>query len=391
VTARRKRPLGELLVLDVDPVDVIDTQEYRIAGVYGFGRGLFERGPIEGGETSYKSLNRLRTDRLVVSRLKAFEGALAVVRNEFDGWFLSPEFPTFRCIEDELNPRYLAHVCRWPVFWSMLAATSKGIGSRRERVHVKDVLSLELKVPGIDEQRRVADRLDRLHASAAELIRRSDHAAKLTGALAASATARPDLDDEAKARAGWRRVALQEVLRPSTGSVQIQPADQYLIAGIYSFGRGLIDRGAIVGADTSYKALTPLSVDDIVVSKLNGWEGAVAVVDERFDGYYVSSEYPTFKADERRLLPSFFDGIARSPRFWEALDSTAKGSMVRRRRINSAGFLSTSVWLPPLHEQARVAEELRIIDRSSQAREDIRARIEALLPAALNEAFAGLS
>lgn len=59
-------------------------------GVYGFGRGLFERGPIDGGETSYKSLNRLHANMFVVSRLKAFEGALTIVPDGFNGWFLSP-------------------------------------------------------------------------------------------------------------------------------------------------------------------------------------------------------------------------------------------------------------------------------------------------------------
>jgi len=252
---------------------------------------LFERGPIDGGETSYKSLNRLHANMFVVSRLKAFEGALTIVPDGFNGWFLSPEFPTFRCIDDELDPRYLAHVCRWPDFWSILAATSKGIGARRERVHVRDLLNVEIAIPGINEQRHVADRLDQLQAATVELVQRSDHASKLVETLAVSASARPDLDDEAKIRAGWHRVALRDVLRPSTNRVHVEPADHYPIAGIYSFGRGFIDRGKIAGADTAYSALTPLSVSDIVVSKLNGWEGAIAVVGPRFDGFCVSSEY----------------------------------------------------------------------------------------------------
>lgn len=114
--------------------------------------------------------------------------------------------------------------------------------------------------------------------------------------------------------------------------------------------------------------LTTLETGDIVVSKLNGWEGAVAVVGPRFDGCCVSSEYPTFKADRGRLLPAFFGGIARSSRFWDALNAGARGSMVRRRRINSAEFLGVHIWLPPIAAQAHAAARLQAVDLAAASR-----------------------
>ena len=84
-----ERPLGDVLQLAPAEVPVEADGTYPIAGVYSFGRGLFQRGPISGSETSYARLNRLAPGRLVMSRLKAFEGALTVIPAEFDGWFLS--------------------------------------------------------------------------------------------------------------------------------------------------------------------------------------------------------------------------------------------------------------------------------------------------------------
>lgn len=386
-----KCSLVDLLVLDVDEVPVVATDEYPIAGVYGFGRGVFGRGPIAGSGTSYKKLHRLHSGQLVVSRLKAFEGALAVVPNKLDGWFLSPEFPTFRCIDGELDPGYLAHICRWPEFWSMLATTSKGIGARRERVHAEDLLRIKLRVPPIDEQRQLAHQLDGLHEATSAITQRSQRAATLTEAFVASATARPDLDDGAKARAGWRRVPLGSVMSPVDHGVLVEPTGRYRIAGIYSFGRGLIDRDEITGAETSYKMFTVLREGDVVVSKLNGWEGAVAVVDRRFHGYCVSSEYPTFTVNDNQLLPAFFGSIARSPWFWETLNSNARGSMVRRRRINSTEFLGAQIWLPPLKTQRQLVGCMDVVDRAATMRDSNRVLTEALVPAALNNAFAGFS
>lgn len=382
---------GAALNLDLDQVEVEAGREYSIAGVYSFGRGLFARGPITAADTTYKTLHRLRTDQLVVSRLKAFEGAVAIVAPEFDGWFLSPEFPTFACGGGTLEPAYMRHVCQWREFWRMLAAKSTGIGARRERVHASTVLALAIELPPIDEQRQVASRLDHVEAATDELRERTTRAATLNDALIVSAAVRLDLSDNDKRRQGWHWAPLGEVLEPSACQVLVEPSDEYLIAGIYSFGRGLIDRGPITGSDTSYTTLTRLNAGDIVVSKLNGWEGAVAVVEERFAGYHVSSEYPTFIPLRGRLLPEFFSGVARAPSFWDALNTGARGSMVRRRRINPKEFLSTHVWLPPVEIQAHLARVIAgavaIGERSSATT----ARVDALLPAALNEAFAELN
>jgi type I restriction enzyme S subunit len=383
--------LGSALELDVDAVDVAQGLEYRIAGVYSFGRGLFTRGPISATDTTYKKLHRLHEGQLVVSRLKAFEGAVAVVPHELDGWFLSPEFPTFRCLSDELEPAYLSHICRWETFWSMLAARSTGIGARRERVHASSVLALEIPLPPIDEQRRAAARLAHVETATNKLRERTTRATTLTEALVVSAAMRLDLSDEDKHRDGWKCIPLGDVLEPSGSTVPVEPANEYLIAGIYSFGRGLIDRGPITGSDTSYTTLTRLAAGDIVVSKLNGWEGAVAVVDEGFVGYHVSSEYPSFTPDRQFLLPEFFSGIAQAPSFWNDLNTSARGSMVRRRRINPKEFLATPVWLPPADVQAHVARTIALARAVGEARVAAAARVDALLPAALNEAFAPLT
>lgn len=383
--------LGSALRLDVDTVPVEAAQEYEIAGVFSFGRGLFPRGPITGAETSYRKLNRLHTGQLVLSRLKAFEGAVAVVPEEFDGWFLSPEFPTFRCVDGMLDSEYLMHLCRWPDFWSAMAGTSRGIGARRERVHATDLFGLRMELPALPEQRRIAAELSRFSEVAGRLAGLTASATTLDDALRVSLVSRPDLDDSAKYAAGWRRVKLGELMTPSNAQVEVEPANRYLVAGVYSFGRGLIDRGSIDGTETSYKTMTQLSAGDVVVSKLNGWEGAIAVVDQAFDYYHVSSEYPTFKPVHDELLPAFFAGIARAPRFWEELNASARGSMVRRRRINPAQFLDVEIWLPPMEIQRRVGSQLQLLRWLAVVREDAIARLDALLPAALNQSFAGLS
>jgi len=183
----RSRPLGDGLELDVHHVSIQGERAYDIAGVYSFGRGLFSRASITAADTKYQTLNELRVGQFVLSRLKAFEGAVAVVAPKFAGHFLSQEFPTFTCIEGELEPTYLECICHWPGFWSLLAGKSRGIGSRRERVHPDRLLEINVPMPTVDEQRRIADRLTQTRARVEQLkdCLKLDNAESILGMLPA--------------------------------------------------------------------------------------------------------------------------------------------------------------------------------------------------------------
>ncbi len=84
------------------------------------------------------------------------------------------------------------------------------------------------------------------------------------------------------------QVPLGRFLLPAGEIVALEPDQQYRIAGIYSFGKGLFERTPIWGAETSYQTLTRLRGNQFVVSKLNGWEGAVDVVTQMLAGCLAS-------------------------------------------------------------------------------------------------------
>lgn len=194
--------LADVLRIDRDEVVVDPSSTYEMAGVRSFGRGLFARPLLAGDATSYRRLYRLRAGQVVLSRLFAWEGAVATVAPGFDGWFVSSEFPTFTVDPERALPAYVSHFVRWPAFHQGLAGVTRGLGQRRQRVHAEDFLRFSIPLPPIDEQRRVAAHLDRIEAAAEQLRQKAATAATLSGALAVSLAARPDLDGMAKKRAG---------------------------------------------------------------------------------------------------------------------------------------------------------------------------------------------
>ena len=78
----RKVKFSEILTQDLDSVIVDQKTVYPFAGLSGFGNGLFKRASLQGDNTTYKTFNRLRKGQLVFSKVKGWEGAIALVGQE---------------------------------------------------------------------------------------------------------------------------------------------------------------------------------------------------------------------------------------------------------------------------------------------------------------------
>jgi hypothetical protein len=93
-------PLREVLSLDLNRVPVDAATSYPMVGVLSFGRGLFEREPIENGKTSYRAFYRLKAHHIVMSQLFGWEALSLSAKRSLPGGFCPhssrPSFPTPR-------------------------------------------------------------------------------------------------------------------------------------------------------------------------------------------------------------------------------------------------------------------------------------------------------
>lgn len=152
----RRHRLGAVMQPADAFVPVRANASYANFGIYSFGRGLFRKPDISGLLSSAPSLNRVRAGQFIYSRLFAFEGAYGVVTDEFDGCFVSNEYPTFDCDPEALLPEVLAAYLRPKAMWAKFAEGSKGLGDRRQRVQPQQLLAHELWLPPMKEQRTLA-------------------------------------------------------------------------------------------------------------------------------------------------------------------------------------------------------------------------------------------
>lgn len=112
--------LGNVMSINIDAVQSSELDNVNLAGVYGFGRGLFKRGLMSPLDTTYNAFHKLHVGDFVISIPKAWEGAIARIPEEFEGWFLSPVFPTFRADSSQIDTKYLDWYCKRESVWNEL-------------------------------------------------------------------------------------------------------------------------------------------------------------------------------------------------------------------------------------------------------------------------------
>lgn len=161
LAAKRRVKLSDVLELKELSEAVTPAGSYPQVGVRGFGGGLFSKAAIGGTETSYKAFNRLYEGAIVLSQVKAWEGAIARCPKELDGWFVSPEYRTFQCIPGLASDEYFGELIRTEWFWSQLQDATRGVGARRERTRPERFLNIELPMPHIGDQLRIVEMLKR--------------------------------------------------------------------------------------------------------------------------------------------------------------------------------------------------------------------------------------
>ncbi len=127
-------------------------------------------------------------------------------------------------------------------------------------------------------------------------------------------------------RPGWEHIELHHVLTPASDSVAVETTGSYPNVGVLSFGRGLFEKPPIDGSATSATRLFRIRGGQFIYSRLFAFEGAYARVAERFDGHYVSNEFPAFDVDPDRLDVDFLAAYFRAPTVWRRSGGQQQGS-----------------------------------------------------------------
>lgn len=381
--------LSQVLRLDLNPVPVDAITSYPMVGVLSFGRGLFDREPIENGKTSYRQFYRLKADHVVMSQLFGWEGALALSTEKFAGKFLSPQFPTFLCDENQLDRNYLGWVMRRPAFWEDLGSRASGMGDRRRTLNPEALFACEIPLPPLPEQRRIVARIEALAAKIEEAQDLRQQAAEEAEALFNSYLTSKFYNTS------WPMQFLPDVAQIARGKFSHRPRNEprfyggkfpFIQIGDISSANRYIQNHSQTLNEQGLAISRMFPAGTIVIAITGATIGATGIL--TFDSCFPDS-IVGIQANPQ-LVTSEFIYLAVEQVKKTAL---AEATQTTQPNINLGNLEKLRIPIPPLPEQHHIVSECDAshakVDALKKLQVETTAELAALLSSVLDKAFKG--
>lgn len=157
-----RRTMEEVAPLVRRPVSVLPADSYQEIGIRSFGKGVFHKPPTTGLEIGEKRVFSIEPGDLLFNVVFAWEGAVAVASEKERESIGSHRFLTCVVNPGLADARYLYWWFLHDRGRQQLLRASPGGAGRNRTLGVEKLAAIEVPLPGLEEQRRVAQRLDTL-------------------------------------------------------------------------------------------------------------------------------------------------------------------------------------------------------------------------------------
>jgi type I restriction enzyme S subunit len=353
---------------------------YRQLGVRLWGEGAYERDQIDGADTKYNNFNRIDADDLVVNKIWARNGAVAVATLEQAGTYVSTEFPTFVLDQHAIDPRWMRLVTKWRGFWRACDEKAQGT-SGKNRIKPSQFLAIEIPLPPLDEQQTIVTRLDALAEKTRQVEAHLDAVERNAEHLLALRFR------DAIADAPLRPMAEVAPLVRREQSIDLNGS--YPELGIRSFGKGTFHKPPLSGGDVGTKRLYRIEPGDLLFSNVFAWEGAIAIAQPEDAGRFGSHRFITCVPDRRLASADFLRYYFLTDEGMLKVGEASPGGAGRNRTLGIDKLMAIEVPVPALatqHTFDRLQAEVAALKAKHSV---IRQANAALLPATLERVFSG--
>ena len=353
---------------------------YRQIGVKLWGEGAYERESMDGSQTKYSKLFRAEADDIIVNKIWARNGSVAVVPKARAGCFGSGEFPMFALNPTRVNSRWIHWLTKTPGFWAQCDEKSQGT-SGKNRIRPERFLDIEISLPPLAEQRRVVTRIEELAAQIHEVR-----------------GIRADIDRDIRAllMSAYQRIAEQAPRKPlgevaplNRRPVCVELDGRYPQVSVRSFGRGTFHNPPLLGTEITWQKPFLVNCGDILISNIKAWEGAIAVATPIDNGRVASHRYLTCEPIRHVATSRFICFHLLTTEGLHAIGEASPGSADRNRTLSAKELVRIPVPVPPYPQQLWFDELCGQMDGLKRLQAETSAELDALLPSILDRAFKG--
>ena len=188
-------------------------------------------------------------------------------------------------------------------------------------------------------------------------------------------------------RAEYRPMA--EVAPIVRRQVEIDMDGEYPELGARSFGKGIFHKPTLIGAELDWQKLYRVQEDDLVISNIKAWEGAIAVANSRDRDRVGSHRYITCVPKEGLATAGFLCFYLLTEAGLEKVQAASPGSADRNRTLAMKRLEKIEVPVPNYDRQLWFNGLQAKVSAIQQTQADNQTELDALLPAILDKAFRG--
>lgn len=387
-------PLNNVLSKSDKWIEPKPNSAYRLLTVRMWGKGIVERGILNGSEMSAKRMIVVCPQQFIISRIDARNGASGLIPDDCDGAIVTNDFPVYNADLSRLLPEYLGWLSKTSDFIDLCKLASEGT-TNRVRLKEDAFLKITIPLPSLEEQRRIMARIEELAGAIEEARGLRDRSIEEVEIL--------------KTRIyeiGWSQATNYSDIWGNLGDyanvVDPQPDHRtppkvdggmpYVsIANININGK--IDilgaRKVPIAAIERQEASFTLSTGDIVLGKI-GTIGAARPIIVK-DRFALSANLVLVQPDRSKVMKEFILGLLRSPQMKEQFTEGTKRTAQEAFGIKKMRKLLIPV--PSIPEQRRIVtylDDLQAkVDALKRLQSETAAELDALLPSILDKAFKG--
>lgn len=151
------------------PYLLAPDEDANLVGMRLYGEGPFHRELKPAMAIRKKSHFVIKSGDVIYNKLFAWKGAFGIVPSDLDGMLVSDKFPTYELDRRRVSERYLAWFFRHPSIWEQARSMSTGSAALSKlTLNPPRFLDLEIPLPDLPEQERIAGWIDGLSAKVSE-------------------------------------------------------------------------------------------------------------------------------------------------------------------------------------------------------------------------------
>lgn len=199
----KKVKIGDFLVQYRITIHVQDDKDYKqvtISSKDGVKFRCIKNGKDIGRKRQFLIDLKKYPKTVVFTRQGLHEGSIGIAPDNVDGCIATENMPMFAVNEDIIHSKYLQYLLKSQIF-SDLVATLTPTGSAQKAIHERDLLPLEILIPDLPEQERIASeisqKLEKIEQLSSEIEKQKSYAKQLRANILQDAI-------EGKLSADWR-------------------------------------------------------------------------------------------------------------------------------------------------------------------------------------------